>query len=66
MSIAAPSPAYDHCVTTTLVACRIGALISAVATIEPPKKSWGISSSGMKLVAWSWLRTTAEIEAGPC
>ena len=39
----------------------IGALISAVATIDPPKNSCGISISGMKLVAWSWLRTTAEI-----
>ena len=53
MSIAAPRPAYDHWVTTTLVAVCIGALISAVATIDPPKKSWGIRISGMKLVAWS-------------
>ena len=53
MSIAAPSPAYDHCVTTTFVTALSGALIWAVATIEPPKNSCGISTSGMKLVAWS-------------
>ena len=46
--------------TTTFVIALSGALICAVATIEPPKNSCGISTSGMKLVAWSWLRTTAD------
>ena len=57
MSTAVPRPANDHWPNTSVRQRVDGADIAATGTMAPPNSSCGISTSGMKLVACSWLRT---------
>ena len=60
MSTAVPIPASDHWAKIASARIRAGSAIRSSETMAPAKSSCGITASGIRLVAWSWVRTTDE------
>ena len=57
MSTAVPTPASDHWAKIASASVRAGCAMLASGTIEPANRSCGITASGIRLSAWSWLLT---------
>ena len=60
MSMAVPMPASDHCPKIASAIVRAGSAMRSSGTIEPANSSWGITASGIRLMACSWEVTRLE------
>ena len=60
MSTAVPTPASDHWAKIASASVWAGSAIRASGTIAPANRSCGITASGIKLIAWSWVVTSDE------